>query len=163
MKDVCCIRGAYGIIKSMKNIWYVVGIIAVVVFAVGYAVNGSVLWFAMAPPISIRQGHVPTPAETHKTVTMEETSSEFSPAMITIKAGYTVTFVNNSSGNIRVSSDPHPTHTGYPTTGGCVGSTFDSCAPIASGASWSFTFGSKGSWGYHNHFSPSQRGTVVVE
>lgn len=91
------------------------------------------------------------------------TDSGFSPKTLTIKKGDTVTFKNNASDDVRVASNPHPVHNGYPTKGGCVGSTFDSCSNIPPGSSWSFTFGFVGSWGYHNHLNPSEGGTIVVQ
>jgi plastocyanin len=97
------------------------------------------------------------------TVTVTYTDSGFSPATVTIPKGGTVIFKNMSSNGVWVASDPHPLHNGYPTTGGCVGSTFDSCSKILSGNSWPFTFTFVGSWGYHNHLNPGQRGTVVVQ
>lgn len=95
--------------------------------------------------------------------TVTYTDSGFSPASITVRAGDSVTFKNDSSQPFWPASNPHPVHTGYPTTGGCIGSTFDACGPIAPGGSWSFTFGIKGAWGYHNHLNPGFDGTVVVE
>lgn len=89
--------------------------------------------------------------------------SGFSPASLTVKKGDTVTFKNTASDNMRVASNPHPIHNGYPTTGGCVSSTFDSCNNITPGQSWSFKFDITGSWGYHNHLNPSEGGTIVVQ
>jgi plastocyanin len=91
------------------------------------------------------------------------TDSGFSPASLTIKKGDTVTFKNSASDDVRVASNPHPLHTGYPTTGGCVGSTFDSCSNIAPGQSWSFKFDFTGSWGFHNHLNPAEGGTIIVQ
>jgi plastocyanin len=91
------------------------------------------------------------------------TGSGFSPATVTIPQGGTVIFKNAASVGVWVASDPHPFHSGYPTTGGCIGSTFDSCKSIAPGDSFKFTFTFIGSWGYHNHMNPGQRGTVVVK
>jgi plastocyanin len=103
------------------------------------------------------------PATAPATVTVTYTDNGFSPASVTIPQGGTVIWKNMSSSGVRVSSDPHPLHNGYPTTGGCVGSTFDACKSILPGDSWPFTFTFVGSWGYHNHLNPSQRGTVVVQ
>lgn len=104
-----------------------------------------------------------SPKNTTNGVTVDYTSNGFSPSTITVTKGGTVTWVNNSQDVIRVASDPHPTHNGYPTTGGCVSSTFDSCSLIPPGGTWSFTFGIVGTWGYHNHMNPVQKGTVVVQ
>lgn len=98
---------------------------------------------------------------TGNTVTF--TDSGFSPSTLIVKKGDTVTFKNNASNSVWVASNPHPLHNGYPTTGGCVSSTFDSCQNIAPGSSWSFTFDIVGSWGYHNHLNPSEGGTIKVQ
>jgi plastocyanin len=95
--------------------------------------------------------------------TVTYTNNGFSPSSVTIRKGGTVKFVNNSSAGMRPASNPHPQHDEYPTTGGCVASTFDSCTTIASGSSWSFKFDVTGSWDYHNHLNPSMGGTVVVQ
>ncbi len=90
-----------------------------------------------------------------KTANVSLTDSGFSPASITIHAGDTVVFTNNSQGRMWVASDPHPTHTDYPG--------FDEKSAAVSGGSYSFTFTRVGSWGYHNHLNPATRGTVVVK
>src|SRR5207244_484490 len=86
----------------------------------------------------------------------------FNPQTLTVKKGDTVTFRNNASDDMRVASNPHPIHNGYPTTGGCVSSTFDSCSNTSPGDSWSFKFDIAGSWGYHNHLNPAEGGTIIV-
>lgn len=86
----------------------------------------------------------------------------FSPNTLTIRKGATITFQNSSTHDMRPASDPHPAHTNYPTTGGCVGSTFDSCRTIKPGGNWSFEFDEVGTWKYHNHLNPSDTGTVIV-
>ena len=79
----------------------------------------------------------------------------FSPASLAIKAGTTVTFLNNDTVPHWPASNPHPTHTGL------VG--FDSKAGVAPGASYSYTFEAAGSFGFHDHLNPGMTGTVVVE
>ncbi|MBI4119517.1 MAG: cupredoxin domain-containing protein [Parcubacteria group bacterium] len=91
------------------------------------------------------------------------TASGFSPAALTVKAGETVVFKNESSNPMWAASGVHPTHTLYPTTGGCIGSTFDACKGIAPGDSWSFTFDVKGTWPYHDHLNAQKTGKIVVE
>ena len=97
------------------------------------------------------------------------TDSGFSPQELTIRAGETVTFRNEGSRQTWPASDIHPTHTLYPGSGiqQCgspeASSIFDSCKRIASGEEWSFTFGEKGSWRYHDHTLPGHRGTIIVE
>jgi len=91
------------------------------------------------------------------------TDSGFSPSTLTVAKGTTVIFFNNASDAVRVASDPHPLHNGYPTTGGCVSSTFDACANTAPGSQFDFKFDISGTWGFHNHLNPSEKGTIVVQ
>lgn len=91
------------------------------------------------------------------------TDSGFSPSTLTVPKGTTVTFVNKSSKNVWPASAIHPVHKAYPTTGGCIGSTFDACRMLAPGEEWPFIFDIAGSWKYHNHISPGQTGTIVVQ
>jgi len=91
------------------------------------------------------------------------TNSGFSPNPLKIRIGTTVTFKNNASKGMWVASAMHPTHKVYPTTGGCIGSTFDTCGEINPGASWPFKFNIVGNWKYHNHVNPSHFGAIIVE
>lgn len=87
----------------------------------------------------------------------------FSPKILTIKKGDTVVFVNSGKNPMWVASAMHPTHGVYPTTGGCIGSTFDACKGYEAGSSWSFTFDYVGSWGYHDHLNAGAFGKIVVQ
>lgn len=109
-----------------------------------------------APPVEIEH-----PVAIENTIIYSDAG--FSPDPITIKKGSTVIFKNNSSANMWSASAMHPTHTVYPTTGGCIGSTFDACKGIVSGEVWSFKFDIAGSWKYHNHLNPSHFGSIIVE
>ncbi|MEK7099387.1 MAG: hypothetical protein AAB916_02625 [Patescibacteria group bacterium] len=95
-------------------------------------------------------------------VLVSYTDTGFAPASVTVKKGTTVTFRNESSQEIWPASAMHPTHTGYPTTGGCRGSTFDACHGLKTGESWSFTFDAVGTWKYHDHLHAGQFGSVTV-
>ena len=74
------------------------------------------------------------------------TSSGFLPKTLTIKTGATVIFKNNNNRSLWVASANHPTHRIYPETSptDCLGSSFDTCASLSSGETWSFTFNSVG-------------------
>ena len=87
----------------------------------------------------------------------------YSPNTLNVKVGTTVTFQNNSLFTMWPASAFHPTHAVYPTTGGCLGSTFDACKGVLPGESWSFKFDKIGNWKYHDHLKPSFFGAVVVE
>ncbi len=101
-----------------------------------------------------------------KTIMIAYSDSGFSPSMVTIKSGDTVTFVNQSGEDMWVGADEHPTHTQYsgtklrehcPDTAGVA---FDQCSR---GKEYSFTFNKVGSWSYHNHSNASMEGKVIVE
>ncbi len=89
----------------------------------------------------------------------------FTPSSITIKKGDTVTWINNTSGNMWVASAMHPTHTAYDGTTlqqhcpNTAGGAFDECA---TGNTFTFTFDKVGTWKYHNHVDPSKYGSVTV-
>lgn len=82
------------------------------------------------------------------------TDSGFAPSPLTIKVGTTVTFVNESAGDMWVASDPHPTHT--------LLAGFDELASAPKGGSYEYTFTKVGTWTYHNHRHPSTKGQIVV-
>lgn len=83
------------------------------------------------------------------------TDNGFEPSTLTINAGDTVKFENDSSDDAWPASDVHPTHELY--------AGFDAQKPLLAGDSYSFTFTKTGSWGYHNHLEPDVQGTIVVK
>lgn len=97
------------------------------------------------------------------------TASGFEPKTLTVKAGTTITFVNEDSNQHWPASAMHPTHKIYPGSGiekcGTVEETtiFDACRGLAQGESFYFTFNEKGSWKYHDHLNVPSTGTIVVE
>jgi plastocyanin len=91
------------------------------------------------------------------------TDTGYAPATLQIKKGETVVFKNQSSQSMWIASAFHPTHTAYPTTGGCLGSTFDACKGVQPNENWSFKFDISGTWKYHNHLSPGDIGTIIVQ
>jgi len=102
------------------------------------------------------------PAPVVKENVVTYTDSGYSPATLKIKKGETVIFKNQSSQSMWTASAIHPTHRVYPTTGGCLGSTFDACTGVQPGLSWSFKFDISGTWKYHNHLGPSDTGMIIV-
>lgn len=108
------------------------------------------------PPASQPPGTEPPPppASSGQTVTVTINSSgNYSPLNLTLNKGDTIRWVNNDNKKHWPASDPHPQHTNY--------SGFDSLG-ITLGKSWSFTFSSQGSWGWHDHQFPSTTGTITV-
>ncbi|MEK7122908.1 MAG: hypothetical protein AAB855_03565 [Patescibacteria group bacterium] len=91
----------------------------------------------------------------------------FIPAVVTIRRGEGVTFVNRSSQEAWPASALHPTHAVYPGSDikkcGTDAKIFDACRSLSQGESWSFVFDEVGSWKYHNHTNPGAIGTVIVQ
>ena len=81
------------------------------------------------------------------------TDGSFNPPLITVSVNRTVRFTNNTSGEYRLASDPHPTHDALPG--------FDS-AFIPAGLNYVYKFKKVGTWGYHHHENPAQQGGVIV-
>lgn len=96
----------------------------------------------------------PIPTQTTNQQTITVTSSGFQPGSLTVKAGETVVWSNQTGNTSNVSSAPHPAHTDYPPL---------NLGDIAPGASVSLTFPAAGTYKYHNHLNPSQFGSITVQ
>lgn len=83
------------------------------------------------------------------------TNAGFAPAALEIKAGETVTFVNESETNMWVASAIHPTHELLPA--------FDQKTGTPKGSVYSFTFNNPGVWKFHDHLNPGAKGSVTVK
>ncbi|OGY31164.1 MAG: hypothetical protein A3C02_03960 [Candidatus Andersenbacteria bacterium RIFCSPHIGHO2_02_FULL_45_11] len=88
-------------------------------------------------------------------VTVSIDDEGFTPATVTVKAGTTVTFVNNGQALHWPASNPHPIHTGL--------SGFDARKGLATGETFSFTFTKAGTFGMHDHLNTALVGTIVVQ
>lgn len=89
-------------------------------------------------------------------VSITYTDDGFDPSEIgPVPVGTTVTFVNESNGEMWPASDVHPTHE--------ILSEFDAQEGIQPGGSYSYTFNEAGSWDFHDHLNSTQTGTVIVE
>lgn len=93
--------------------------------------------------------------EAAETAEISYTNDGFSPKTTTVEEGITVTWVNESEGQMWIASSVHPTHGELPE--------LDQQNGVSSGGEFSFQFDQSGEWDYHNHLNPSQKGTVVVE
>lgn len=147
----------------VMNKWLIVAVVVVIVVGGGYfLMKGSST--TQTPQLQPTQTN-PSPSEAMKeeaspsamqaegnSVTL--TATGYSPASLTVKVGTTVTWTNKSGEAATVNSDPHPTHTDYPPLN--LGS-------FADGATKSLKFDKAGTYGYHNHFNPSERGTIIVQ
>ena len=105
-----------------------------------------------APETAVETTAPTQAAETGTQILVTDTG--FEPKSVTIKVGESVTWTNNTSGTVRIASDPHPLHTGL--------AGFDDLSGAALGDTYTFTFTKAGTFGYHNHNSTSVKGTVTV-
>lgn len=135
--------------------------------------------FNLPTALSQETSQTPLPPTTQVSVAPEASSisqnvvtytdSGYSPSTLRIKTGTTVTFKNESSRAMWTASAVHPSHTVYSGTAlgehcpDTTGTAFDTCTGIQPGNSWKFTFTKNGTWKYHNHLSPGDAGTIVVE
>jgi plastocyanin len=143
-----------------KNLWTVI-IVVIVLLAGGWLFvstrNQATAPMVNVPSLSPAESATPestesaTPAANMVTIT----STSFSPATLTIKAGDSVTWTNSDTKLHAVNSDPHPAHTLYPD--------LNDVSNISAGQSKSFTFTTAGTYKYHDHLNPTLTGTVIVE
>ena len=99
----------------------------------------------------IYQNYSNSPSDVHSVILTE---NGFSPKEINIHKGDTVIFTSTTERDFWPASDLHPTHTIYPE--------FDPREPVPSSKSWTFKFDKVGSWKFHDHLFPSQRGVINV-
>jgi plastocyanin len=88
------------------------------------------------------------------TAVVNVTNSGFEPKDLKIKVGAQVVWTNKSGKTVTVNSDNHPTNLLWP---------FLNLGAFDNGQSVSTTFAKSGKYTYHNHFDPSQTGSVTVE
>jgi plastocyanin len=92
--------------------------------------------------------------DTAATTLITYDNNGFTPANVTVKAGSQIMIINNSSGSLQFSSDPHPVHTDNPELNQVT---------LTAGKSQTFTVTKTGTWGYHNHLNSGDKGTIVVQ
>lgn len=144
----------------MTKNWTIIAVILVLVLVgLGYILSkrGQVNPPPTATPevvVSPSSSISPSPTATISATIVKITSTGFSPQTVTIKAGDSVTWMNDDTAMHNVSSAPHPTHTAYPPL---------NLGNIAPGSSKSLTFPTAGTYKYHDHLNPSLTGSVIVE
>jgi len=143
--------------KTSKNTIYTIAgvLILIIVVAVVYMRRYLSLTGANSTGTTLsqqEQGVGTTSPQANMAVNI--TAGGFTPQTLAIKSGTTVTWTNTSGGDVSINSDPHPTHTLYPPL---------NLGRVSDGGSVSLTFNKAGSYGYHNHLNPAQKGTIVVQ
>lgn len=92
--------------------------------------------------------HVPGASGVPSTVTIK--NSTFNPHTLTVKAGTTVTWINEDNTSHIIASDTEsPIRT--------------SSSNLDNGATYQFTFNEEGVYGYHSTTHPSMNGTIIVQ
>ncbi len=94
------------------------------------------------------------PKTQEKSVTIKLDKTGFNPASVDVGVGTRVVFINESGEMATVNSDDHPIHTKFP---------FLNLGEFGNGSSVQAVFDKAGTFTYHNHLNPSQKGTIVVK
>ena len=130
--------------------------ILIVVVAVLVLIGAIVLLSNKPVTVPTQQTSVVTgqkPPTTLQTSTITVTKTGFTPKTLTVKTGTRVVWLNQDAGLVSINSAVHPTHKVYPPLN--LGS-------FGNGSSVQLEFKTPGTYSYHNHFNPSQTGTVEV-
>lgn len=152
----------------MSKNWWIVIIIVVALVILGWWWIQSQKSQTVTQPqtptdtSTIIQAPSPTTAESttsgemmkKEEYTVKITATGFSPKTLTIKAGETVTWMNDDNAVHNVNSAPHPAHTDYQPLN--LGS-------IQPSGSKSLTFPVAGTYKYHDHLNPTLFGSITVE
>ncbi|MCL4353860.1 cupredoxin domain-containing protein [Patescibacteria group bacterium] len=125
------------------------GIIIVVIFAGYFLYKNQTTKITKNPPTASKTAR-PTKAPEASVLL---TKSGFEPTELKIKAGTRVIWTNNSGGSATVNSDNHPAHLLYP---------FLNLGTFSSSSSVQLIFEKAGTYSYHNHLNPTQKGKVIV-
>lgn len=96
----------------------------------------------------------PAKSSSQAAATITYSDSGFSPSSTTVKAGDTVAIKNSSSNDLQFDSDPHPVHTD---------DTELNVGTVASGQTVTFTVTTKGTFGFHNHLNPGDKGSITIQ
>ncbi len=139
----------------MKQKYVLIG--AVVVLIVGVFISYAVLGNnkdELTSKKGSEESFLVMPDDENIVATIVYDGTRFSPASVEIKKGETVLFLNKSSVNMWVASNPHPAHT--------ILSSFDQFVGSKPGTTYQYTFDEIGTWRYHDHINPNKGGMIVV-
>ncbi len=77
----------------------------------------------------------------------------FNPSVVTIAVGETVTWINKDTIKRKVAADPHPSGSSLPAL---------LSEELGQNESYTFTFSTAGTWGYHDYLNPIKSGQIIV-
>lgn len=109
---------------------------------------------SQATPSNTAANQSSTSANPTAAATITYDGSKFSPSTITVKSGDTVAIKNSSSADMQFQSNPHPLHTD---------DTDLNVGVVPAGQTATFKATKTGTFGYHNHLSPDQGGTITIQ
>lgn len=87
-------------------------------------------------------------------VNISFTDKGFVPQTVTIKSGMAIRWKNESGETASVNSDDHPANRKFPEL---------NLGRFAKNESLTHTFSKPGTYTYHNHLTPTQKGTIIVQ
>ena len=164
---------------DLKNLLVIIGVLVLTVM-MGFVIPNSVYKHRAAQPQSQKNG-VDAKNQSGKITAVRYTNKGFEPQTITIPVNSAVVWTNTSEKQMWVASDPHPAHNGLPgfdqsgPEGNEEGShekhgflqrsriVMVAYAHDGAPAAYTYTFTKTGTWPYHNHLSPNDRGKVIVK
>jgi plastocyanin len=111
-----------------------------------FAIAVMAVLSAAAPLVPNPLGAAAEAATPAKAATIKIVNFDFSPGVVTVPVGATVTWINQDDDAHDIVADNKSFHS----------------APLDSGDSYSFTFGSVGTYGYHCGVHPRMVGKIVV-
>ncbi|OGD85656.1 hypothetical protein A2Z23_00065 [Candidatus Curtissbacteria bacterium RBG_16_39_7] len=106
-----------------------------------------------AAPTATNGAKLPPPIITDK-ATVQISGVGFLSELVVISIGGKVTWKNIDTKDHQIASDPHPTHTDYPSL---------NLGVIKPGEEKTLTLDKVGIYKYHDHLNPSFQGTIQVQ
>lgn len=135
-------------------------LINVLIIVAVFAVLGGVLYGVMFRNTDNKSSENKSQEKSQATITpnpqskVEVTKDGFGPNRIEVDVGTRVIWMNKSGGNVAINSDDYPSHTKYVQL---------NLGEFADGSSVQLVFDKAGTYSYHNHLKPTQKGVVVVK
>jgi plastocyanin len=144
----------------MKSRNIIIGLVVVAILVVGWL---------LARPKKSEQSATPQPTQSSSsapssaatsqnavtaTATITYSENGFDPKTVTVKMGETVAIKNDSSDTLQFDSDPHPQHTD---------NTELNVGVVNPGQAKTVTLNKTGTFGYHNHLNPTDKGSITVQ
>lgn len=131
-----------------------IGIIILLVIGGGYVfLNKNTLYKSSGTNTSKTTSINPS-IDQKAVATITYSNTGFSPLSTTVKSGDIVAVTNSSSSDLQMQSNPHPAHTD---------DTDLNIGVVKSSATKNFTVTKTGTFGFHNHFNPTDTAKITIE